>query len=566
MDMLKKVSLEGGIFKFLVIFLFVALFATPAMAERENSKIKKATRTKEELKIQGILIDKEEVRRFYNKKNNQLVWFDELGGIKPIGEQIIKIMEDSKSEGLKPEDYQVSLLKGFAKKIDKKDVVERDLILSNAALLYTHHIVFGRKKPEGTQFGYYYKDKEKEKEIKSKTAEHYLNQALNSDDFAKYLNLLLPRHEFYQSLKKLLADLEKEQANKGSKDYAQISIVGKDIEPEGEDKRIPQIRDRMRELKFYKASGIIPHESKEYYEEDLFNAIKNFQKAMGIDETGKIGTLEIKLMNIKIADKIKLVKTNLERWRWMKRDLGEKFVLVNLPAFNLKAFKNREQILDMNAIVGTPDKQTPIMSTYITDVILNPFWHVPKRIAVENLLPQLIEDPKHVKDYGFEFIKQTQDGKWKTEPESSVNVLTLDSKNFPYLLRQKPGYLNSLGKVRFSIFSDYGVYMHGTPDHSYFTLDDRAFSSGCVRLEFPLDLIYFVLEKDPNWPKKKIREFYYQNTANENDKIRSINVSMNEEVPVHFIYQTIWREKNGILNIREDSYKSDYMMINDYGL
>jgi murein L,D-transpeptidase YcbB/YkuD len=557
----KNLSQEGGILiKFLIFFILLSFYST---ANAQSARLQKLLRSKEDLKIQNVLIEKESARRFYNKFGNELVWFESDGSLKPNTKKLIVIIEDSKKEGLEPKDYNLELLKEISAKPSKKELIEKDIIFSHSAILYTQHIVFGRKKPEGTQLGVYYKDKEKQKEIRARTPEYYLHQALLSEDFAKYLNLLLPQHENYTALKKLLAELEGKIDE--DKNFAPIR-KGEDIKAEVEDKRMPAIRQRLKDLKFYKASGVIANENKNFYEEDLYKAVKSFQKAMGIDENGKITAIEIKLLNLKIADKIKLVKTNLERWRWIKRDLGEKYVVVNLPAYNLKAYKNREQILDMNAIVGTPDKQTPMLSTYVTDVILNPFWHVPKRIAIENLLPQLIEDPQHVKNYGFEFIKQTESGKWVTEPEGKVNVLTLDSKNFPYLLRQKPGYLNSLGKVRFSIFSDYGVYLHGTPDHSYFALDDRAFSSGCVRLEYPLDLIYFMLEGEKNWPKKKIREFYYQNASSEGENLRSINITLKDEIPVHFIYQTIWKEKDGTIAVREDSYKYDYMMILDYKL
>jgi murein L,D-transpeptidase YcbB/YkuD len=198
-------------------------------------------------------------------------------------------------------------------------------------------------------------------------------------------------------------------------------------------------------------------------------------------------------------------------------------------------------------VVGTRYRQTPVFSDRLSYLVFNPYWHVPPRIATQDRLPEFRRDPSLVSRLGFEVL----DG-WgpdaRTVDPSTIDWGRLSADNFPYRLRQRPGPANALGRVKFMFPNRHNVYLHDTPARSLFGRTERGFSSGCIRVERPVDLATYLLRDNEGWTEARVRSEMSRSTER--------TVVLQQKVPVHLLYWTAWPE-DGTLHFRNDIYRRD---------
>jgi murein L,D-transpeptidase YcbB/YkuD len=245
------------------------------------------------------------------------------------------------------------------------------------------------------------------------------------------------------------------------------------------------------------------------------------------------------------SDRFKQIIVTMERWRWMPDEREDRYVQVNIAAFQLKAVEKGKVVLDMPVIIGQRYRHTPVFSSKIYSIRFNPSWHVPYSIAVRDKLPKIRNDPSYLTRGGFVLYDSSGD---VISPES-VDWSSVSESNFDFHLRQVPGNHNALGKIRFSIDSPYGVYLHSTNDKQLFKKAVRTLSSGCIRVAEPNKLAFFVFNQPDVWTPEHI--------AQNMEGTRTQNVELEKPVTVYISYFTVWEGPDGKPHFGEDVYGQD---------
>jgi len=241
------------------------------------------------------------------------------------------------------------------------------------------------------------------------------------------------------------------------------------------------------------------------------------------------------------------IALNLERWRWMPDDLGERHILVNVPAFYMAVREHGQPVLDMKVIVGKQDRATPLFSAVMKEVVFSPYWNVPDSIAEGETAPAAARDPKFLTRNNIEILRR---GGSRDDVVDAADVNWNDPDAIKALaFRQKPGAGNALGHVKFLFPNSYDVYLHDTPADSLFARQGRALSHGCVRLDQPDALARYVLRDNPEWDEAKIQAAMHQEEER--------HVALKAPLPVFIVYFTAWPRADGGVDTWPDVYGYD---------
>jgi murein L,D-transpeptidase YcbB/YkuD len=287
------------------------------------------------------------------------------------------------------------------------------------------------------------------------------------------------------------------------------------------------------------------------YDESLKTAVKRFQLRHGLKPDGVIGPKTREAMNVTAQERIRQIELNLERWRWLPRDLGSRYIIVNTADFYLQVMEHGQKKIEMKVVVGRPARQSPVFSAAMTYMVLNPYWNVPRIIAVEDILPKLEKDVDYLINQNFRVFTGWEEDAVELDP-LTINWANYNEHNFPYRLRQEPGKKNALGQIKFMFPNKFAVYLHDTPQKSLFTRFQRGFSSGCIRVENAYYLANYLLRDDPAWTPKKLAGIL------EKGERRVVRVP--RPIPIHLHYMTAWVDKEGNRQFRKDIYERDHKL------
>ena len=236
--------------------------------------------------------------------------------------------------------------------------------------------------------------------------------------------------------------------------------------------------------------------------------------------------------------------TNIQRLNEMvAKDLGQRFVMVNIPAASIEAVENGVVVQRHVAIVGKIDRQTPILESKITNLNLNPYWHAPASIVRKDIIPLMQKDPTYLERSDIHIY----DGKGNEIPPQSIDWHSDEAEK--YLFRQDPGKNNAMASVKINFPNPYAVYMHDTPQQSLFSELMRFESSGCVRVQNVRDLIVWLARDTPGWDRQHIEQVI---AARERQ-----DVNLTTPVPVYFTYISAWATDPSIPQFRDDIYHRD---------
>jgi len=266
----------------------------------------------------------------------------------------------------------------------------------------------------------------------------------------------------------------------------------------------------------------------DYFGDDVAEALKAVQNRHGITANGELTESTVVALNASIDDDIEQVAMNLERWRWMPRELGERHIMVNIPSYNLKMKNNDQTIVDMAVVVGSKKHNTPVFSQGAQFVEVAPTWTVPASIANNELIPIERRRPGYLKAERMDFF-QWQGTKLVSVPRSQVTEADFYKKPFPYVLRQRAGEGNALGRIKILMPNKFAVYMHDTQAKKLFDKTDRAYSHGCIRLSDPFRLGSLLLQIDGKSEEE---------TAQILDKKTTTRVKLKTKTPTHISYIT----------------------------
>jgi murein L,D-transpeptidase YcbB/YkuD len=284
--------------------------------------------------------------------------------------------------------------------------------------------------------------------------------------------------------------------------------------------------------------------SGQVYDSLVEAGVKRFQARNGLNRSGVVDKDTLASLNVSAATRLQQLETNIVRLRAYSGDLGERYVIVNLPGASVETVENGVVYSHHRAGVGRMDRQSPIMQTKATEINFNPYWHVPPSLIKKDLIPKMKANPDYLAEEKIHILdKDGQD----VSP-STINWNSDDATHFSY--RQEPGSeLDALGFVRINIPNPYGVYMHDTPEKGVFGDDFRFVSSGCVRVQDVRDYVAWLLKDNPGWSRDQIDAVIRSGQQQ--------NVKLTQPVNVYWIYVTAWATPDGVVQFRPDIYQRD---------
>lgn len=485
------------------------------------------------------------LKSLYLKNDYFPIWFDK-DGVSGSIEQVSELIKATYNEGLDPNDYNPDLIAdivkryedfdGIKKDSDMKSVSAVDLILSNTVLQIGNDVYYGKN-----DLGHIYAESIQSEDDYFDFVRHTKDH-IQSRKLDKFLVTLRPKSPIYSAL---IEELHRYTEIKSRGGWPSIPDVRSKIELGDRDPRILVIKERLQITGDLKGRPGSSYMKNDHFDQNLYGAIKNFQRRHGLLEDGVIGSNTVRAMNVSVDKKINIIKLNLDHWRKLPRDLGDKYLVVNVPSFHLYGFENHQIILDMKVIVGRSDWNTPVFRDEMTYIVINPYWNVPSSIFKDEILPELRKDPAYLQKQNISIITSWDDDAIPLDP-MLIDWNQFSPDNWQVRLRQEPGPSNPLGRLKFMFPNKHNVYLHDTPMKSLFNRLNRKFSHGCIRVEEPLDLAEFVFQGDRNWNRNRI--------VNEINTGVSKQVPLPKPVPIYILYFTAWVDNNGSVMFFEDVY------------
>jgi murein L,D-transpeptidase YcbB/YkuD len=313
--------------------------------------------------------------------------------------------------------------------------------------------------------------------------------------------------------------------------------------------RVATLRNRLR------ISGdleVVNEQDSDLFDDEMDLAVRRFQERHGRTVDGIVGPNTLTYLNVSVEQRVRQIELNLERWRQVPRNLGERFIMVNTASFQLEFVENDQRLMKMRVVVGRRSRSTPEVSSELTYLVINPYWHIPHGIAKRDILPKIQEDPDYLVRQSILVFENWESDAPKIDAQS-VEWSEVTERSFAFKLRQEPGPRNALGRIKFAFPNQFSVYLHGTPAQGLFRKAQRDFSSGCVRIEKPIELASLLLESEPGWTRKRII-----NTVRTG---KTQVVRLSEKIPVHLSYWTAWVDENGTTHFRDDIYGRDKSLV-----
>lgn len=450
--------------------------------------------------------DQEALVTFYGARQTLPV-FVSATGLDARGKAVAARLEAAGEDGLDPADYAVPLPKAGA---SAEQLARTELKLALAAMTYARHAQAGRFDP-----GRISSLVTPVREIPDPTGA--LARVAYAPDANAALAGFNPPHAGYKALKAQLA-----KASGQSPAIAAIP-AGPQIKPGGSDARIPALRTRL---------GVSGGAAGDLaYDPALVDAVKAFQEASNIKPTGIVGPSTLAALNAGATPGGGSLKAdviaNMERWRWLPRDLGEQYVMVNIPEFLVRIYQEGKVIHETRVVVGKPETPTPLLTRDMQYIVVNPAWNIPPSIARNEMMPLLQRDPSALARRGIQVVRNGSGG---------------------YSFRQPPGERNALGRIKFMFPNDHSVYLHDTPSRALFQNDRRAYSHGCVRVYEPLkfgEAIFNMGLPGDGWTEGRIAKMFGSSER---------YVNLKQRFPVHIVYFNAVVDDAGRLSLREDLY------------
>jgi murein L,D-transpeptidase YcbB/YkuD len=472
---------------------------------------------------------------FYDKNQFELAWCEERNVI-----ELVDAVRNAGDEGLNPDDYHIRAIEKYFKRKDPTEIekVTLDLLLTDAFLIYSSHLLTGKLDPE-----LLYSEKWEEQR-RALDLVQLLISALHGFNVGATLEGLKPAYEGYAKLKAQLKFFRKLQREGGWQPIA----VGEPIEPGTVDDRIPLIRKRLSLTS--QLHSLISNNDSDFYDSAMISVVKKIQYQHGLNADGIIGQRTINVINYQPDDYINRIVINLERYRWLPWELEDRYVLINIPDFQLEVRESDSLIMKMKTIIGRPDRRTPQFSSHIRYLIINPTWIVPPTILKEDVLPAVKTNIRYLEKNNIRVIDKTGQ---EIDP-SALPWSTFTERNFPYQLRQDPGLYNSMGLIKFQFPNQHKVFLHDTNNHSLFSKEDRALSSGCIRIERPFVLAAHML-KNTKWTLSKLNKVV--------ESGKTMTIVFPEPFPIHIVYFTAFVDSDNSFQVRSDIYELDAAILNN---
>jgi murein L,D-transpeptidase YcbB/YkuD len=473
------------------------------------------------------------IRQFYAERGYLPVWVVD-GKISDHGKAVIARLAEADADGLDAHDYRTppTGLGGYAP-ASLSVLANADIALSTAVARYAHDAYAGRLVPGSVSpnIGWTAKTVDTAAVLASVTA---------AEDPAAVLADYNPQQKEFILLRGKLAEM---RAAEAGKDEQVVIPDGPTLKLGMTDARVVLLRKRL------DLTTDVP--DADVYDDTVLAAVQAFQKSSRLKADGIVGKGTLAVINKRGPDPVPLILANMERWRWMPRNLGNFYVRVNIPNFDLDVYSDGNVIYNTRIVVGKVDLQTPIFSDRIQFAVVNPSWSVPSSIIAKEYLPALRNGgvPR-----GFDVYAKIG-GRFRPVDPFMVNWATVSANDIQ--LRQPPGERNALGVIKFMFPNKYAVYLHDTPSKALFGNDYRAYSHGCMRVMNPWDFADVLFTQENGWTVSRLKKLI-GGPEKRVDFPRPINV--------HITYFTAWVDDSGALQTRPDLYGHDKRVEQALGL
>ena len=463
------------------------------------------------------------VEKFYTARDFAPIW-TQGGKLTDSGKGVVARLKDAASDGLNPADYPVP---DFAAAATPDALAEADLKLTASMLDYARHAQSGRMHWSQVSGDIQYPEHPTD-------PNEVLANVTTAKDASIALDSYNPPHKLYLGAEEEARRIARPGRRPGDPDRrrpgAEIHARPRKKQPaiEVEDDRVPQLRAKL---------GIAENPDDRHYDAKVAEAVRKFQATADLKPTGMLDERTVKAINSPKRDRqIDTVLVNMERWRWLPRDLGapsigNAYVILNIPDYTLKVMQNGAQVWTTRVVTGQPGiHATPLLTETMKFITVNPTWNVPPSIIYNEYLPALQQDPSVLERMGLK-LEHDRDG--------SIHI------------SQPPGERNALGRIRFNFPNKFLVYQHDTPDKNLFAKEDRAFSHGCMRVQNPdqyASVLLGITEPNAHYTPEKIRSMYGHS---------EIDLKFPTPIPVNITYQTAFVDNDGNLQFRKDVYGRD---------
>lgn len=455
------------------------------------------------------------------------LWSTNRGPV-PAAEQALTILRDAQSHGLRADNYPIHELTSLHQRFSQGESDLRELYegLMTDALLRLFRdlrpqLVHSNSRSEADDL-----------------LGMILAEAIASDTLADFYASLLPRHRQYEALRTALA---KEEVTAAA---PQMPLIGRGASLRVGDTgvRVSALRVRLNVVQ--QTAG----DDHDVFDESLESAVMAYQSLHGLEADGIVGQRTQQHMDMSAAERAARIRVALARWRELPAGLGDDYVHVNIPEYRLEMIRNGQPQVEMKVVVGSKDNPTPTFNDEIEYLVFNPYWYVPRTIALEELVPKAVEIPGYLSARNYEVLK---DG--EVIDESSIDWTAISASNFGYRIRQRPGPGNALGSVKFLFPNSMNIYLHDSPARSLYERTVRAFSHGCIRLEDPAALATALLEQEGDWTQDQVDRTMSRGSRRQ--------VNLDRSIPVYLTYITARVTDSGELALFDDIYDRDSALL-----
>jgi L,D-transpeptidase YcbB len=445
---------------------------------------------------------------FYSGRSYAPLWITD-GKVNERAQAAMAYLGGVDADGLDPADYPVP---DFASLTEPAALADAEIKLSIAATNYAHHAQVGRVHWTRVRGDIYY-------DLKPSAPSDVLADLASTNEITAVLAAYEPQAPGYLALKAELAELRTD-ANAGKAPIPDGPVLKVGMQ----DGRVLQLRERLG----VNGDGLI-------FDKALAEAVRKFQRNNNLKATGVLTAATVDLLNGRhLRQPIDVVIANMERWRWMPHDLGNAYVIVNLPDFMLYVVQNGRQVWATKIVVGKPETPTPIMTAEMKSITINPIWNIPDTIAAKEYLPLMRQDSTILERMGL------------TVSYNRDNTIHIS---------QPPGPDNALGQLRFNFPNKFSVYQHDSNQKYLFSNPVRDSSHGCMRVQDPVKYAEVLLAI------ARPREGYAENRIRSMFGNSEIEVRVPTFIPVHVTYQTAFVDKDGELQLRDDIYGRDKALL-----
>jgi len=486
-----------------------------------------------------------ELPRFYAQRNYRPAWITTDDRTFALADEMVQQLEEARYDGLTPQHYHLDSIRALLQTarqqaasdrwVDPEVHADLEFLLADAFLMLGSHLRAGRVNPETL-------DSEWLVRIDSKgNLAEVLERAIESRRIGEALDGLRPPHPEYRALRKALKIYRTREAVAEGPRLPEKSTWEKGQRGDIAD----WLRERLR------LSGDLPQGPEGAAADadaELFEGLRRFQERHGLEADGRMGAQTRQALNVSSEERARQLELNLERWRWLPHELGTRHIRVNVPQFDLMVIEDGQEVMRMRVVVGRHYRRTPVFSSLLDHVVFNPDWNIPTRIAVEDILPKARKDPNYLHREKIRVFESWGPGAAELDP-SRIDWTQVAGRGFRYRFKKDPGAHNDLGRLKFTFANRFAVYLHDTPSKRLFDRSMRGFSSGCIRIEKPMDLAEYVLRDSPGWSRDAVA------AAVDSGVHRTIRLS--NQIPLHLIYMTAGATPDGRPRFWPDIYQRD---------